>query len=67
MKIEELIKAFELAIPTYQKAVNEEWDFTTLRTNSMHDGICLFCKNKLKINIYDTIETYYENYLIDKH
>ena len=64
MKIEELIEAFEKAIPTYQQAVDENWDYTTLRMNWMHGGICLFCKEILEIDIYDTIETYYKNYPI---
>lgn len=67
MKIEELIEAFEKAIPTYQQAVDENWDYTTLRMNWMHGGICLFCKEILEIDIYDTIETYYKNYIINEH
>ena len=60
MKIEELIKAFELAIPTYQKAVDEKWNKDKIKQESLDDGICY---SGVKLTVNKVFKTYYKNYL----
>lgn len=64
MEIKKLIEAFELAIPTYQKAVDEKWSEKEIYFNEMDLGICwhLSCKG---ICVYDVFKDYYMRLLKD--
>lgn len=63
MKIEKLIEAFELAIPTYQQAVDENWNLKKLLNMKMHFGICHFVDRTFNMPIYEVFDTYYKNYV----
>ena len=64
MEIKKLIEAFELAIPTYQKAVDEKWKYDLLASNKIHWGLCYLFSKSLNINIGDIFLVYYKNYLL---
>lgn len=65
MEIEKLIEAFQLAIPTYQKAVDEKWDWYKISKNDMERGLCLYMQkyNKYNKSIKYVFAEYYINYL----
>lgn len=63
MKIKKLIEAFELAIPTYQQAVDEKWDYRKLAIRDMEKGLCFYMVNQLDIYISNAIWGYYEHFL----
>ena len=63
MKIKKLIEAFELAIPTYQKAVDEKWDYQKITINRMEFGICCFLRTNYNIHIGTCFNKYYINYI----
>lgn len=62
MKIEKLIEIFEQCIPTYQKCVDENWDFRKIEKEDLESGICRFCNLKLDCSVYNVFETYYKYY-----
>lgn len=63
MKIEKLIEIFEQCIPTYQKCVDENWDFIKIEDEFLSTGICNFCNLKSYCYVYYTINNYYKYYL----
>ena len=66
MKIEKLISIFEECIPTYQKAVDENWNYTLLKDNIMYSGLCLFIgKDNIYSKEYQEITEVFENYYKD--
>lgn len=67
MKIEKLIQIFENCIPTYQKCVDENWDYNKIAKRNLHSGLCLFvgkrgCRKEYK-DISKVFKTYYRNFL----
>lgn len=63
MEIKKLIEAFELAIPTYQKCVDEKWNINKLVNEHLHWGLCYYFEIKLNISIRNLFGDYYQHYI----
>lgn len=63
MKIKKLRKTFERALPYYQQAVDENWDYYQLFDNNMHNGLCYFSRYKLNVPIFYIFPTHYKHFL----
>lgn len=65
--IETLIKVFQEAIPVYQKAVNENWSYSSLSFNYLEKGICYFSGSNFNIRIVEPFKRYYANYINESY
>ena len=65
MKIEKLIQIFEKCIPTYQKCVDENWDYDMISDNTLYSGLCLFIWKKSYSQKYSMISNVFKTYYID--
>ena len=63
--IKKLIDVFEKTIPIYQDAVNNVYSHSFIIAENINIGICSYPYLKLKIDIYDTINRYYRNYIFN--
>jgi hypothetical protein len=61
--IKKLIEVFEKAIPVYQKAVDEKWNYDKLRFEDIEVGLCFYFNKKLNVDIAYVMNNYYINYI----
>lgn len=69
MEISKLIEIFNECIPTYQKAVDENWGYNKLVSKNMERGLCLFVLVNNFGDIYsifdENVDGHYHNLLND--
>ena len=63
MEIKKLIEDFELAIPTYQRCVDEKWNKEKIIKHNIHLGICHYLYCIYDVNIVESLTCYYKNYM----
>jgi hypothetical protein len=64
MQIKTLRKAFERALPYYQKAIDEQWKYIDLYFHDMDYGLCHFLDSKLNVDVYPVFSTHYKNFIL---